>query len=105
MDIYISSSSWFLSGALCASNVTVTSTLRPVLVMCANTVTDARYVTVAKNINSGRKYFVYAEVQPLRKGECCLMRRAHAPHRPQCLVCALLVAAHSCTRGRVLCAH
>lgn len=68
-DVYIGSTPWFTLGntAVCATNVTTTSTLRSTLVMCSQTVTDARYVTVAKYISVGTAYAAYAEIQPLRK--------------------------------------
>ena len=71
-SIYISATPWFLNGstAACAVNLTTTTTLnRGVLAMCKQTLTAAMYVTVAKSISVGLKWFSYSEIQPYRASE------------------------------------
>lgn len=71
-SVYISDTPWFMLGnsGACATNLTVTTTLnRGVMAMCRQSVTTARYVTVAKMISVNAKYFGYAEITPFRQGE------------------------------------
>lgn len=77
ISIYLSPTTSFLNGSVCAANLTLTSVgATPNRINCTNTIANARYVTVVKYTFAGSDYLHCNELQILRSGGRGDKRRA-----------------------------
>lgn len=68
--VYISPTPYYLNGIVCASNATFVNTgTTPNLINCTPTISNANYVTVAKQLFTGSDALWVCELQVLRAGE------------------------------------
>lgn len=74
ISIYISASSNYRAGVLCAQNVSMPDTRGRITVLCNATTSNARYLTFVKYASdSTTQTVLFAnEIQPLRFSECLL---------------------------------
>lgn len=79
ISIYISSSSNYRAGVLCAQNVSMPDTRGRITVLCNATTTNARFLTFVKYASdSTTQTVIFAnEIQPLRFSECVVARIVH----------------------------
>lgn len=68
--VYLSPTPYYLNGIVCASNATFLNTgTTPNLINCTQTISNANYVTVAKQLFTGSDALWVYELQVLRAGE------------------------------------